>query len=103
MEPFLHPISPDLVMYHNIIKESICFDDIAAKISKRTYKTVTEFLEDMNLLFINCSTFNVVRMLFMMMFVYSKNEEYLTRTRNIFYAFSHFYDLIFIRFYSIIV
>uniref|UniRef100_A0A915DFD0 Bromo domain-containing protein n=1 Tax=Ditylenchus dipsaci TaxID=166011 RepID=A0A915DFD0_9BILA len=57
-EPFLHEVSRSNLNYHAIIKEPITLKDVAQMISLRRYEQIEEFMEDMNKIFRNCSTYN---------------------------------------------
>ncbi|KAL3097816.1 hypothetical protein niasHS_000551 [Heterodera schachtii] len=59
VEHFLNAVSTAESDYYSVIKEPIWFNKIATKISSDEYKMISEFVEDMNLLFRNCSTFNL--------------------------------------------
>uniref|UniRef100_A0A914I873 Transcription intermediary factor 1-alpha n=1 Tax=Globodera rostochiensis TaxID=31243 RepID=A0A914I873_GLORO len=59
VEPFLNAVSRDEADYYAVIKEPIWLCKIAQKISTDEYRLISEFIDDMNLLFRNCSTFNL--------------------------------------------
>lgn len=61
MEPFYEEVPISNKGYYAIIKEPICLRLISEKISDGSYENVEQFIEDMNLLFRNCSTYNMVK------------------------------------------
>lgn len=60
VEVFLNEVPKTEVDYHAIIKKPIWLYAIANKVSEEAYNNISEFVEDMNLLFKNFSTFNPV-------------------------------------------
>uniref|UniRef100_A0A158Q814 PHD-type domain-containing protein n=1 Tax=Elaeophora elaphi TaxID=1147741 RepID=A0A158Q814_9BILA len=63
VEPFCKPVPRSVVNYHVIIKQPMDFSTIARRLkgkSKDAFTNVTQFIQCMNLVFENCSTFNAV-------------------------------------------
>ncbi|VDK79027.1 unnamed protein product [Litomosoides sigmodontis] len=61
VEPFCHPVPRSVVSYHLIIKQPMDFSTIARRLkekSKGPFTNVAQFIQSMNLVFENCSTFN---------------------------------------------
>jgi hypothetical protein len=59
VEPFMKEVPRQAFEYYAIIKKPVDFTSIARRINYDTYNNPQEFIDDMNLLFKNCSTFNV--------------------------------------------
>uniref|UniRef100_A0A7E4W0P5 RING-type domain-containing protein n=3 Tax=Panagrellus redivivus TaxID=6233 RepID=A0A7E4W0P5_PANRE len=57
-EPFERNVPKSFKDYYAVISHPICFKNIASKIEGYEYKTVPEFIADMNLVFANCVSFN---------------------------------------------
>ncbi|KAH7693732.1 Bromodomain containing protein [Aphelenchoides avenae] len=57
-EPFLNEVSREHEDYYSVIKQPMCFRTIARRISYDVYQNPLEFIQDMNLVFQNCSKFN---------------------------------------------
>lgn len=60
VEPFHNPIPSNTKKYFEIIKQPMCLKEIGSKVSTYRYSNVLQFIEDMNLVFKNCSIFNKV-------------------------------------------
>lgn len=60
VEAFYEKVPTLNKLYYAIIKEPICLRLISEKISYGSYENVEQFIDDMNLLFKNCSTYNIV-------------------------------------------
>uniref|UniRef100_A0A8R1TTV4 E3 ubiquitin-protein ligase TRIM33 n=1 Tax=Onchocerca volvulus TaxID=6282 RepID=A0A8R1TTV4_ONCVO len=61
VEPFCHPVPRTVVSYHVIIKQPMDFSTIARRLkekSKDAFTNIAQFIQCMNLVFENCSTFN---------------------------------------------
>uniref|UniRef100_A0A914C6R4 Uncharacterized protein n=1 Tax=Acrobeloides nanus TaxID=290746 RepID=A0A914C6R4_9BILA len=58
VEPFLYPVPKSTFKYYDIIKQPTDFSKISRKLSTFQYKNVGEFIQEMNLVFMNCSRFN---------------------------------------------
>uniref|UniRef100_A0A1I7V8G2 E3 ubiquitin-protein ligase TRIM33 n=2 Tax=Loa loa TaxID=7209 RepID=A0A1I7V8G2_LOALO len=61
VEPFSQPVPRTVVSYHMIIKQPMDFSTIARRLkekSKDAFTNVAQFIQCMNLVFENCSTFN---------------------------------------------
>ncbi|KAL7075295.1 hypothetical protein ACQ4LE_005879 [Meloidogyne hapla] len=58
VELFVNQVPPTETDYHNIIKHPIWLQLIGERINFKSYANVSKFLDDMNLLFQNFSTFN---------------------------------------------
>ncbi|CAG9535238.1 unnamed protein product [Cercopithifilaria johnstoni] len=61
VEPFCQPVPRTVVSYHVIIKQPMDFSTIARRLkekSKDAFTNVAQFIQCMNLVFENCSTFN---------------------------------------------
>ena len=61
VELFLHEVPITETDYYSVIKHPIWLSAIAEKISKGRYERVTQFVDDMNLMFRNFSTFHPVK------------------------------------------
>uniref|UniRef100_A0AC34FEU3 Uncharacterized protein n=1 Tax=Panagrolaimus sp. ES5 TaxID=591445 RepID=A0AC34FEU3_9BILA len=57
-EAFHNPVPRTLKRYYELITNPICFKDIAKKISTLRYQNIQQFMDDMNLVFKNCCSFN---------------------------------------------
>ncbi|KAI1696157.1 bromodomain-containing protein [Ditylenchus destructor] len=57
-ELFWNEVDRSVTAYYNIIKEPITLKEVAHKITCNKYERVEQFMEDMNRVFKNCSTFN---------------------------------------------
>uniref|UniRef100_A0A915PWM5 E3 ubiquitin-protein ligase TRIM33 n=1 Tax=Setaria digitata TaxID=48799 RepID=A0A915PWM5_9BILA len=71
VEPFCQPVPRTVVNYHVIIKHPMDFSIIARRLkekSKDAFTNVTQFIQCMNLVFENCSTFNAVNVLLVVNF-----------------------------------
>ncbi|KAK6110867.1 Bromodomain family protein [Brugia pahangi] len=61
VEPFCQPVPRTVVSYHVIIKQPMDFSTIARRLrekAKDAFTNVAQFIQCMNLVFENCSTFN---------------------------------------------
>ncbi|KAM3725643.1 Transcription intermediary factor 1-alpha [Dirofilaria immitis] len=61
VEPFCQPVPRTVISYHVIIKQPMDFSTIARRLkekSKDAFTNVAQFIQCMNLVFENCSTFN---------------------------------------------
>jgi hypothetical protein len=61
VELFLNKVPTTEMDYYSIIKRPIWLYAISEKVSSQQYKNVSEFVDDMNLLFQNFSAFNPVK------------------------------------------
>lgn len=60
MTPFVYPVPKNTPKYYDIIKAPMDFSKISQKLSTFQYQNVGEFIQDMNLVFMNCSRYNAV-------------------------------------------
>ncbi|VDN57878.1 unnamed protein product [Dracunculus medinensis] len=61
VEPFIAPVPKSMANYYSIIKKPMDFGTISRKLKERAkdaFTNVLQFLHHMNLVFMNCSTFN---------------------------------------------
>lgn len=66
VEPFIAPVPKSMANYYSIIKKPMDFGTISRKLKERAkdaFTNVLQFLHHMNLVFMNCSTFNHVSFL----------------------------------------
>lgn len=56
--------------YYSIIKQPIDLTTIAKNISENRYHRIDEFIDDMNLIFQNCSTYNKVLFFLYTFYIY---------------------------------
>jgi len=64
VELFVNQVPQTETDYHSVIKQPIWLQLIGERINFKSYTNVSKFLDDMNLLFQNFSTFNSVNFFF---------------------------------------